>query len=69
MDPEFEFKIRRARSETPEQRIADSLELCDLLGDMAAAGLRARRPNATDAEITRILVERAIESQARSYRR
>lgn len=69
MDEEFEFRIRRARMQTIEQRLAECLELSDLLADMAVAGLRARRPELSDDEIRRILIEHRIASQARSYRK
>ncbi|GMU83953.1 MAG: hypothetical protein AMXMBFR47_38230 [Planctomycetota bacterium] len=69
MDEEFEFKIRRARAQTIEQRLIECLELSDLLADMAVAGLRARRPELSDEEIRRILIEQRIASQARSYRK
>lgn len=69
MVADFEFRIRRARTQTIEQRLVECLELSDLLADMAVAGLRARRPDLSDEEIRRILVEQRIASQERSYRK
>lgn len=69
MDADFEFKLRRARTQTIEQRLVECLELSDLLADMAVAGLRVRRPELSDEEIRRIVIEQRIESQARSYRK
>lgn len=69
MDPEFDFKIARARTETPSERLEDAIELSELTGEIAAACLRKRFPTASEDEIDEMIIANAIASQERSYRR
>ena len=68
-DPEFWEKISSAQAETPGQRLEDAIELCELIGEIAAAAIRRDRPNSSEEEIAALIVERSIASQERSYRK
>jgi len=43
------------RAAAPEQRFLQALELSDLLRELAAAGLRSRHPEYTEAELAAAL--------------
>ena len=60
MDPRtaLEQQIAGYRRMTGEQRLGIALELHELACDVARAGIRARRPNADDAEVERQLRSR-----------
>ncbi|MCC6360356.1 MAG: hypothetical protein IT450_16570 [Phycisphaerales bacterium] len=69
MDPEFEIRVGLARAETPSERLEDAIELTELMGELAAAGLRKRFSTASEDEIDEMIITNAIASQERSYRR
>jgi len=60
MDPRsaLDEQIASYRRMTGEQRLGIALELHELACDVARAGIRARRPNADDAEVERQLRSR-----------
>jgi hypothetical protein len=60
MDPctALDEQIASYRRMTGEQRLGIALELHELACDVARAGIRARRPNADDAEVERQLRSR-----------
>ncbi len=68
MDPELALseQIAAYRRMTGEQRVSIALELHELVCDVARAGIRWRRPEATDEEVERELQARiALGREAR----
>jgi hypothetical protein len=58
MDDSFWEEIERSRKLTPEQRFKGTLDLIDLVYEINVAGIRDRFPDADDAQIRAILLER-----------
>jgi hypothetical protein len=54
----FEEQIKRYRRMTGEQRLALALELHELSCDVAREGIRRQRPEASPAEVERLLQRR-----------
>jgi hypothetical protein len=57
-DEALEAQISRYRVMTGEERLAIALELHELSCDVAREGIRRRHPDATPAEVERLLRER-----------
>lgn len=55
-----EMQLRILRGLTGAQRLQIALEMSDLAREFSRAGLRARHPDWTDAEVTRELVRYAF---------
>ncbi len=54
----FDEQIARYRQMTGEQRLGLALELHELSCDIARAGIRRQHPQATEAEVERLLQQR-----------
>jgi hypothetical protein len=58
MQPSFWEEVDRARRLTPQQRSLGTLDLIDLVYNINVAGIRHYHPDADDARVREILVER-----------
>lgn len=55
------------RSMTPEQRLAKAFELSEMTHDLLREGIRRRFPDASEAEVQRIYLERLERCRKRTY--
>lgn len=58
--------IETLRRMTPEQRLLKAFELSEMSRDLTRAGLRERFPDASDAEINRLYLERLERCRSRT---
>ena len=56
--PNHQLYLEALRRLTPEQRLLKAFELTELSRDLFCAGLRQRFPEADEAELQRIYLER-----------
>jgi len=52
---------------TPEQRLSKAIELSDMTRDLLRLGICRRYPDASDAEIQRIFLERLERCRNRTF--
>jgi hypothetical protein len=60
--PNHQIYLEALRRQTPEQRLLKAFELTDLSRELFRAGLRQRFPQAGEAELERIYLERLTQS-------
>ncbi len=57
-DDLFWERVRRARRQSPDEKIRAGLELFDLVCELMSAGIRSEYPDADDERVHELLVER-----------
>lgn len=65
--PNHQLYLQILRRMTPEQRLAKAFELSAFAKELFLAGLRQRFPDASEAEIKRIYLERLQKCHNRNY--
>jgi len=63
--PNHRLYLEALRRLTPEQRLLKAFELTELSRELFRAGLRQRYPEADEAELQRIYLERMAECRSR----
>jgi hypothetical protein len=69
MDDSTRRQIERARRMTPDERFREGLALCDRTFRLMQDGIRHQFPEATQAEVMRILRERLTKIRALEMKR
>ena len=59
--------VAALRGMTPEQRLSKAIELSDMTRDLLRLGICRRYPDASDAEIQRIFLERLERCRNRTF--
>lgn len=65
--PNQQLYLEALRRLTPEQRLLKAFELTDLSRELYRAGLRQRFPNASEAELQSIFLERMAACHNRPF--